>query len=185
MRLKTKWIEFLYNSATGTRRIRTLLTPIGVIVFVLFLGLFITAAIFIDKIFNLPWILPFSRMSIIAWIISVTGLFLTSWSVYHFIKVKGTPVPLNPPPVLVTSGPYGYMRNPMLTGIFLLLFGIGLMIESTSLVILFVPLFILLNVIELKFIEEPELAMRLGEEYVNYKRVTPMFFPKFKQFFSS
>ena len=184
MGLKSKWIEFLYKSATGTRRIRTLLTPIGAIVFGLFLGLFISAAIFTDYIFDIPWILPYYWISIIDMMLTVTGLFLTSWSVYHFIKVKGTPVPVNPPPILVTSGPYRYMRNPMLTGIFLLLFGIGLMIESTSLLAIFTPLFIFSNVIELKLIEEPELAMRLGEEYINYKRVTPMFFPNCKQLFS-
>ena len=184
MRLKSKWIEFIYKSATSTRKIRTLLTPVGAIVFGLFLGLFITAAIFTDYIFHISWIFPFFWISVIAVILIVSGLFFTSWSVYHFIKVKGTPVPVNPPPILVISGPYKYMRNPMLTGIFLLLFGIGLVIKSTSLVVIFTPLFILLNVLELKLIEEPELAMRLGEEYVNYKRVTPMFFPKFKQFFS-
>jgi protein-S-isoprenylcysteine O-methyltransferase Ste14 len=73
------------------------------------------------------------------------------------------------------------MRNPMLTGIFILLIGIGIFIESTSLLIIYTPLFILLNVIELKLIEEPELVMRLGEAYKTYRKTTPMFFPDFKQ----
>lgn len=36
----------------------------------------------------------------------------------------------------------------------------------------------LLHVVELKKIEEPELAKRLGKEYLEYKKVTPMFIPK-------
>jgi protein-S-isoprenylcysteine O-methyltransferase Ste14 len=33
--------------------------------------------------------------------------------------------------------------------------------------------------IELKAIEEPELEMRLGEAYREYKKRVPMFFPRF------
>jgi protein-S-isoprenylcysteine O-methyltransferase Ste14 len=102
------------------------------------------------------------------------------WSVQHFLKVKGTPVPFNPPPRLVTSGPYAYTRNPMLTGVFGLLFGSGILLESVSLLLVFTPLFIYVNYWELKAIEEPELVKRLGQEYIQYRKVTPMFFPRFK-----
>jgi protein-S-isoprenylcysteine O-methyltransferase Ste14 len=44
-------------------------------------------------------------------------------------------------------------------------------------VIFFTPIFILINVWELKEIEEPELVKRFGDEYVEYRRRTPMFFP--------
>ncbi|UCF62664.1 MAG: isoprenylcysteine carboxylmethyltransferase family protein, partial [bacterium] len=108
------------------------------------------------------------------------GIALTSWSAFHFLKVKGTPVPFNPPPKLVRTGPYGYIRNPMLTGVFLILVGLGFFINSFSLVLFFTPLFVLINVWELKRIEEPELIRRLGEEYIKYRRETPMFLPSFK-----
>ena len=65
----------------------------------------------------------------------------------------------------------------MLTGVFLLLLGIGFAIKSLSLVVFFTPLYILANGLELKAIEEPELVKRLGEEYVAYRRRTPMFIP--------
>jgi protein-S-isoprenylcysteine O-methyltransferase Ste14 len=55
----------------------------------------------------------------------LVAFILIGWSVQNFLKVKGTPVPFNPPPQLVTSGPYAYTRNPMLTGVFALLFGFG------------------------------------------------------------
>ena len=100
------------------------------------------------------------------------------WSILHFIKVKGTPVPFNPPPKLVTTGPYAYIRNPMLSGVFILLFGFGVLFNSISLVFIFTPLFILFNYVELKAIEEPELEKRLGENYLKYKKRIPMFIPK-------
>jgi len=100
------------------------------------------------------------------------------WSILHFIKVKGTPVPLNPPQKLVTTGPYAYIRNPMLCGVFILMFGLGILFNSISLVFIFTPLFILLNYFELRAIEEPELEKRLGRDYSKYKKMVPMFFPR-------
>jgi protein-S-isoprenylcysteine O-methyltransferase Ste14 len=108
------------------------------------------------------------------------GIAFTAWSSFHFVKVRGTPVPFNPPPKVVKSGPYRYARNPMLTGVFLILFGIGFGVNSVSLVFLFTPLFVLINVWELKKIEEPELMKRLGNDYVEYRNKTPMFLPGFK-----
>ena len=69
----------------------------------------------------------------------------------------------------------------MLTGVFLILFGLGFGLDSMSLVCLFLPLYVAFNVWELKQIEEPELARRLGEEYVDYRNRTPMFLPKLKR----
>ena len=66
----------------------------------------------------------------------------------------------------------------MLTGVFLFLFGLGLALDSFSLVCLFTPLYILINVWELKAIEEPELMKRLGDEYLQYRRRTPVFIPR-------
>ena len=81
------------------------------------------------------------------------------------------------PPKVVITGPYRYARNPMLTGVFLFLFGIGFIFNSASLVFFFTPLYMLINVWELKKIEEPELIKRLGNEYIEYRNHTPMFIP--------
>ncbi len=105
---------------------------------------------------------------------------LTLWSVLRFTKMKGTSVPFNPPPKLVTAGPYAYVRNPMLTGVSVLLFGLGILLNSVSLAFIFTPLFILLNVLELKAVEEPELEKRLGKEYLEYRKRVPMFIPWLK-----
>ena len=181
MSLKARWIDFLYRVATGSRKVRNLFTPIGATVFAFITFLFIAVALQMDKLFNFPGLLPTPVNVIVALPVLLFGFFMMGWSFLNFLKVKGTPVPFNPPPRLVTSGPYAYVRNPMLTGLFMLLFGLGALLQSISLVVLFTPAFIAFNVWELKAIEEPELEKRLGEKYIRYKNMTPMFFPDFRK----
>jgi protein-S-isoprenylcysteine O-methyltransferase Ste14 len=178
MSLRERWIIAVHRLATGTRRTRTLLTPIGVAVFGGFTALFVFAGILVDSLLTLPDLLPERVRLPLAIPTMAVGLGLTAWSAFHFLRAKGTPVPFNPPPRLVTSGPYSLSRNPMLTGVFLFLFGLGFAVSSVSLVLFFVPLFILVNVWELKEIEEPELVKRLGDEYAEYRKRTPMFIPR-------
>ena len=65
----------------------------------------------------------------------------------------------------------------MVTGVFILLFGLGILFDSVSLAFIVTPIFILLNVLELRAIEEPELEKRLGKEYIEYRKMVPMFIP--------
>lgn len=172
-----KWINLLHRAATGTKRTRTLLTPIGLMIFIAFTALFVFAAIIVDRLLNLPGLLPEGARLFVSIPLIVVGLAVTGWSVFHFLKVQGTPVPFNPPPKVVSTGPYRFARNPMLTGVFLFFLGIGFCVGSFSLVLFFTPLYVLVNVWELKKIEEPELIKRLGDEYIEYRRHTPMFIP--------
>jgi protein-S-isoprenylcysteine O-methyltransferase Ste14 len=177
MGFRENWINFLHKAATGTKKSRTLLTPIGVMIFGLFTALFVAAAMMFDRLLDLPPLLPEGARLAVSIPVAVIGVAVTAWSAFHFLKVKGTPVPFNPPPKVVKTGPYRYARNPMLSGVFLLLFGIGFGINSVSLVFFFTPLFVWFNVWELKNIEEPELVERLGDEYIEYRKQTPMFIP--------
>jgi len=177
MKFREQWINLLHRAATGTKKTRTLLTPIGVTIFVAFTTLFVLAALLVDRLLSLPSLLPEGARLSVSIPVMAVGVVVTAWSGFHFLKVKGTPVPFNPPPEVVKTGPYRYARNPMLTGVFLFLFGLGFYFDSFSLVLFFTPLFILINVWELKEIEEPELVKRFGDTYVDYQRQTPMFIP--------
>jgi protein-S-isoprenylcysteine O-methyltransferase Ste14 len=178
--LRERLIGIFYRAATGSRKTRNLLTPAGIVFFFGLIALFIFVALQVDKLLDFPKLLPTSLNIIVSTPILAIGLFLMIWSVLHFIRVKGTPVPFNPPPKLVTTGPYAHVRNPMLTGVFVLLFGLGVLLRSISLVSIFTPLFILLNVWEVKAVEERELERRLGKDYVEYKKRVPMFIPRLK-----
>jgi len=177
MSFRKRWINLLHRAATGTQKTRKLLTPIGVTIFGGFTALFVFAAILVDRLLKLPSLLPEGARLPVSIPMIAVGLAVTAWSAFHFLKVRGTPVPFNPPPKVVNTGPYRYARNPMLTGVFLFLFGIGFSVNSVSLVFFFTPLYVLINVWEIKEIEEPELIERLGDEYIEYQRHTPMFIP--------
>lgn len=178
MGIRERWINLLHRAATSTKKTRTLLTPIGVTIFGAFTALFVFAALWVDRLLNLPSLLPEGARLPVSIPVIAVGVAVTAWSGYHFLRVKGTPVPFNPPPEVVATGPYRYARNPMLTGVFLFLFGLGFAVDSVSLVFFFTPLFILINVLELKEIEEPELVKRFGDEYIDYQKRTPMFIPR-------
>ena len=177
MTIKSKWIDFLCRVATGSRKIRNFFTPIGAFFYGLLIFSFVVVSLQVDHLLGIREIFPRSLSIILALPVFSISLFLIGWSILNFFKARGTPVPFNPPPRLVTTGPYAYVRNPMLTGVFALLFGLGVLLGSASLLFVFTPLFILINVWELKVIEEPELIKRLGEEYLEYRKRTPMFFP--------
>jgi protein-S-isoprenylcysteine O-methyltransferase Ste14 len=147
-------------------------------IFGAFTALFVSAAIIFDRLLKLPRLLPDGTRLLVSIPMIAVGVSITSWSVFHFFKVKGTPVPFNPPPKVVKTGPYQYVRNPMLTGVFLILLGVGFGVNSVSLVVFFTPLYVLINVWELKKIEEPELMRRIGNEYSEYRKQTPMFIPR-------
>ena len=180
MSLREKLIEIFYKAARSSSRVRTLLTPAGLLFFFTLVALFIVASLQVDKLLGLPKLFPTSVNIALSVPILAIGLFLVLWSILHFIKVRGTPVPFNPPPKLVTTGPYAYVRNPMLTGVVIVFFGLGVLFRSISLVFIFTPLFVLLNVLELRAVEEPELEKRLGKEYLEYKKRVPMFVPGLK-----
>jgi protein-S-isoprenylcysteine O-methyltransferase Ste14 len=66
----------------------------------------------------------------------------------------------------------------MLLGLFIVLIGLGVLFGSLSLILIFIPLFILINVLYLKAIEEKEMEKKFGREYLEYKKRVPMFIPK-------
>ncbi len=177
MNFRERWVDYLYRAATGTQKYRTSRTPIGLAVFGLFTAVFIILAVIVNKALALPWPVPDDSSQAIAYFLMMIGAAITAWTVFYFHKSRGTPVPVNPPQLLVTNGPYRYSRNPMLTGVFLLLFGLGFAMHSLSLVLIFTPLYTLAHMWELKQIEEPELIKRFGNEFLAYRKRTPMFFP--------
>jgi len=47
------------------------------------------------------------------------------------------------------------------------------------LIFILTPLFILLNILYLKTIEEKEMEKKFGQQYLKYKESVPMFIPRF------
>lgn len=171
--------DLFHNVAIGSHRRRALLTPVGLVVFGASLLLIVLFGILIDRVLHVPPLFPGMIGVALGSPLLVVGASLCSWCVVRFRKAAGTPVPFNPPTKLVVEGPYLWTRNPMLTGVFTALFGLGILLHSVGIVLISVPMYILLHVIELKLVEEPELERRFGASYLDYKKRVPMFWPRF------
>ena len=177
MGARERLIDLFHRVATGTRKTRTLLTPIGATAFAIFTCLFVFLAVLLDRWLALPWPLSAGASRVMATVLIVTGTGATGWSVLHFLKARGTPVPFNPPPMLGKYRPVPLCEKPHADRRISPPVRDRFAANSFSLVVLFTPFYILFNVWELKNIEEPELLKRLGEGYAAYREQTPMFLP--------
>lgn len=115
-------------------------------------------------------------------IIFTSGLFLLLYTIYLFKSYgKGTLAPWTPTQKLVIRGPYGYCRNPMISGVLFMLTGETLFLHSTN-ILLWGCLFFLINTTYFILKEEPDLHKRFGEEYKSYKDNVPRWIPNIKSY---
>jgi len=178
MSLVKRYTEFLFRTATTRNRLKIIMTPVGVIFWFSLGVLFIFASLWLDKILPVHISLPTTTNIFLSLPLLLIGATLDLLTFYRFIKARGTPVPFNPPKKLIADGIYSWVRNPMLVGWFIMMFGLGILLNSFSLIVIFTPLFILINILYLKTIEEKEMEKKFGEEYLRYKERVPLFIPK-------
>ena len=108
----------------------------------------------------------------------VIGTFFAGWSMLTFkSKGNGTPAPWSPPPNFVVSGPYRYVRNPMISGVFFLLLSEVYITKSLAIFLWFV-FFVFINLFYIRFVEEPALKKRFGAPYEKYLKDVPCWIPK-------
>ena len=172
--------DLLYKVTTGPVSARRILTPVGFLMFSAVVLAVIGCGILLDRWLGFPPLLPGWPGRAAGIPLFALGAFLSGWTIAIFIGEKGTPVPFSPPPRLVVKGPYTRSRNPMMTGLFFMLFGLGFLFGSIGLTVIVTPVFIALSIMGLKEVEEPELEKRLGAAYVEYRRKMPMFIPRLK-----
>jgi len=111
----------------------------------------------------------------------LNGMGLSAWCVNLFnVEGRGTPLPFDPPKQFVASGPYRYVRNPMMLGIFLILGGEVALYGSRA---VWRYTLVLMGVAYsfVRFWEEPDLERRFGHAYLSYKRQVPRWIPRFPQ----
>ncbi len=128
------------------------------------------------------WDPRLSAFSLGAWrwaggVFVAMGYALAVWCVMLFIRVgEGTPLPFAYPQRLVIVGPYRYVRNPMVLGTVLFLFGNSLVLGSYGVLIYAVLVFLVMHFFVL--VEERSLARRFGAAYLTYRDQTPRWWPR-------
>jgi protein-S-isoprenylcysteine O-methyltransferase Ste14 len=89
----------------------------------------------------------------------------------------GTLAPWDPTQRLVVRGLYGHVRNPMHSGVFLILLGEAVAFRSLALLGWFL-VFLVGNLIYIPLVEEPMLERRFGEAYREYTAAVPRWIPR-------
>jgi len=176
-----RYADFLYRLATTRNKLKVIATPLGIIFWFGLSVLLVFASLWLDGLLPVCLPLPTPTNIFISVPLIVIGSLLALWTVCLFFRAKGSPVPLNPPKKLVVGGLYAYVRNPMVVGWIIMLFGVGILLNSISLIFIFTPLFTVLNVLYLKTIEEKEMEKKFGKEYLKYKQNVPMFLPRLRK----
>ncbi len=90
---------------------------------------------------------------------------------------RGTPLPVDAPRHLVTSGLFGVVRNPIIAGELMVIWAEVLYLVSLGLLV-YAVLISLAGHLVVVYVEEPELRERFGETYEAYCRDVPRWFPR-------
>ncbi len=166
------------------RRLSWRVIPVVVLLFVVIIPL-VTFWVgkLTDGLLGVPLFPPFPFNLLVGTVVIISGGLVCWGSVYQLYRA-GQGLPWGDvddgaqSTELVTTGLYGYTRNPMILGFLILLSGIGWLAQSiTAIIIIPLIVFILLWV-WLKRREEPQLEQRFGEPYRVYKETTPLIIPR-------
>jgi protein-S-isoprenylcysteine O-methyltransferase Ste14 len=113
-------------------------------------------------------------------VVFVWGFAFFAWCVSLFARVgRGTLAPWDPTRHLVAAGPYRYVRNPMISGVALMLLGEAAFWGSRA-VGLWAASFLAINHLYFVLSEEPGLERRFGQEYRTYKAEVPRWIPRLR-----
>ena len=125
----------------------------------------------------------FSMTQVSFWlslVLMIFGVSLFRSTVVLFFQIgEGTLAPWDPPKKLVVAGPYRYVRNPMITGVILILSSLSVAAHSWILAC-WIGLFFLLNLIYYPLLEEKQLSKRFGKDWDAYSRAVPRWIPRLK-----
>jgi len=171
----------IYAVATGDKQRRNFVKALMPLILYVIIALFILASFWVDRWLALP-VFRFTWWGIGLFVLLLLlGFVINAWIIVTFRRASGTPMPFKPPPKLITTGIYAHVRNPMAIAGILIGEGLGFLLGSLSLILIFIPLLTLLGFLYLKAVEERELELRFGKEYLEYKKRVPMFIPKFRR----
>lgn len=111
-------------------------------------------------------------------VLFVIGLGFFAWCVSLFARIGcGTLAPWDPTRNLVAVGPYRHTRNPMISGVALMLLGQAFFWGSRALGV-WATGFLVINHVYFVIFEEPGLERRFGQAYRTYKANVPRWIPR-------
>jgi protein-S-isoprenylcysteine O-methyltransferase Ste14 len=118
---------------------------------------------------------------ILGGLLIAAGWSFAMWSIYTQLTIgRGTPVPLMATQKLIVQPPYTFCRNPMALGAIVMYLGVAVLFGSigAGVLVLLGAAWLLAYI---KRIEEKEMELRFGQEYLDYKKRTPFLIPRFRR----
>ena len=170
------FLKWQYQDNSNKNRIWALL--IGALIFPITIPILLIFILpHVDEYFGIGPFFYGVENTVIGSIAIILGGFIAIWTIVIQITLaSGTPFPMLPTKKLLIVGPFKYCRNPMTLGTIVAYGGIAVLIGSFSALFVVVVLAAIL-IGYLKLIEEKELQMRFGSEYMEYKKKTPFIIP--------
>jgi protein-S-isoprenylcysteine O-methyltransferase Ste14 len=116
-------------------------------------------------------------LRVIGALITIAGAaFLIQAFARFVIEGLGTPAPVAPPERLVIGGIYRWVRNPMYVAVITTILGQALLLGRWVLVA-WAAVFWATTAAFVRFYEEPDLALRFGADYDDYRRSVRAWLP--------
>lgn len=117
-------------------------------------------------------------LRVLGWALIAAGAAVLLYAFLRFVvEGVGTPAPVAPTAHLVIGGPNRFIRNPMYVSVVAAVLGQAFVLGQWGLV--WYGVFIaLLQAAFVHLYEEPDLRNRFGEEYDEYRRHVPAWYPR-------
>lgn len=169
------------SNARPVMRLRFLVPYILIFIFVPILTFLIGS--WVDRLFNLPPFPPFPFNVIFGVGIMLLGAAIGIKATRQ-LRYAGMGLPWGAldgeakTKFLVTNGIYSYTRNHIVLGYMIMPLGMGLLFRSLGMTILIPALILVIMIIRIKKWEEPDLELRFGEKYLEYKQRMPFLLPR-------
>ena len=134
-----------------------------------------------------PWLLTGFDTHHVSWISRAVGIALIALGTPVVLQAYarfvweglGTPAPVAPPSHLVVGGVYRHVRNPMYVAITAIILGEALLLGRPVLVV-WAAVFVAATVAFVRLYEEPHLRGLFGDEYEEYRRNVPGWWPRLR-----
>jgi isoprenylcysteine carboxyl methyltransferase (ICMT) family protein YpbQ len=114
-----------------------------------------------------------ARPSLRSWLLAiplvVLGEMVRFWAAGHLEKNNR----------VVTSGPFGYVRNPLYVGSFLIFCGLCVMMNRWILAVAFLAVFVVFHIGATVF-EERHLQRVFGDDFTEYRKRVPRLIPRLR-----
>jgi protein-S-isoprenylcysteine O-methyltransferase Ste14 len=131
-----------------------------------------------------PWLLtgweaydmPLALRVVGGMLTALGAAFLIQAFARFVIEGLGTPAPVAPPERLVVGGIYRWVRNPMYVAVIATILGQALLLGRPVLVG-YAAVFWAITASFVRFYEEPDLALRFGADYEDYRRSVRAWLP--------